>query len=165
MQLCKQSARNGKKQSRQDKSAGGRNGKTDFGKGNREAIAAGQINVLAMRSKTCFGGNEAAKAAQAADAPVFRRARGRGAFGKGGQKTKKGIGLLPIPLFSPSRERRLFSRSFRPRAARSPLARDFLPDAVGKSSGVRIRERRSFFSFHGFYDSSLPSAIPKSYPR
>ena len=79
--------------------------------------------------------------------------------------TKKGIGLLPIPLFSPSRERRLFSRSFRPRAARSPLARDFLPDAVGKSSGVRIRERRSFFSFHGFYDSSLPSAIPKSYPR
>ena len=65
-------------------------------------------------------------------------------------KTKKGIGLLPIPLFSPSRERRLFSRSFRPRAARSPLARDFLPDAVGKSSGVRIRERRSFFRFMVF---------------
>lgn len=150
MQLCKQSARNGKKQSRQDKSAGGRNGKTDFGKGNREAIAAGQINALVMRSKTCFGGNKAAKAAQAADAPVFRRARGRSAFGKGGQKAKKGIGLLPIPLFSPSRERRLFSRSFRPRAARSPLARDFLPDAVGKSSGVRIRERRSFFRFMVF---------------
>lgn len=90
MQLCKQSARNGKKQSRQDKSAGGRNGKTDLGKGNREAIAAGQINALAMRSKTCFGGNKAAKAAQAADAPVFRRARGRSAFGKGGQKEKKG---------------------------------------------------------------------------
>ena len=100
--------------------------------------------------KTCFGGNKAAKAAQAADAPVFRRARGRSAFGKGRQKTKKGIGLLPIPIFSPSRERRLFSRSFRPRAARSPLARDFLPDAVGKSSGVRIRERRSFFRFMVF---------------
>lgn len=49
--------------------------------------------------KTCFGGNKAAKAAQAADAPVFRRARGRSAFGKGRQKAKKGIGLLPIPLF------------------------------------------------------------------
>ena len=30
------------------------------------------------------------------------------------------------------------------------LARDFLPDAVGKSSGVRIRERRSFFRFMVF---------------
>ena len=86
MQLCKQSARN---KSSQDKSAGGRNGKTDLGKGNRDAIAAGQINALAMRSKTCFGGNKAAKAAQAADAPVFRRARGRSAFGKRGQKANK----------------------------------------------------------------------------
>ncbi len=71
MQLCKQSARNGKKQSRQDKSAGGRNGKTDLGKGNRDAIAAGQINALAMRSKTCFGGNKAAKAAKAAQAALM----------------------------------------------------------------------------------------------
>lgn len=49
--------------------------------------------------KTCFGGNKAAKAAQAADAPVFRRARGRRAFGKGGQKAKKRDRTPADPFF------------------------------------------------------------------
>ena len=150
MQLCKQSARNGKKQSRQDKSAGGRNGKTDLGKGNREAIAAGQINALAMRRKPVSAETRRQRRRKPQTHPFFVGRAGVARSEKGDKKPKKGIGLLPIPIFSPSRERRLFSRSFRPRAARSPLARDFLPDAVGKSSGVRIRERRSFFRFMVF---------------
>lgn len=164
MQLCKQSARNGKKQSRQDKSAGGRNGKTDLGKGNRDAIAAGQINALAMRSKTCFGGNKAAKAAQAADAPVFRRARGRSAFGKGRQKEKRDRTPADPSFFAFAGAKVVFP--IVPPSGGAVSARAGFPSRrSGKIKRRPYPRTPLFFSFHGFYDSSLPSAIPKSYPR
>lgn len=99
MQLCKQSARNGKKQSRQDKSAGGRNGKTDFGKGNREAIAAGQINALAMRRKPVSAETRRQRRRKPQTHPFFVGRAGGARSEKGDKKPKKGIGLLPIPLF------------------------------------------------------------------
>lgn len=85
MQLCKQSARN---KSSQDKSAGGRNGKTDFGKGNRDAIAAGQINALAMRRKPVSAETRRQRRRKPQTHPFFV-GRAGGARSEKGDKKKK----------------------------------------------------------------------------
>lgn len=164
MQLCKQSARNGKKQSRQDKSAGGRNGKTDLGKGNREAIAAGQINALAMRRKPVSAETRRQRRRKPQTHPFFVGRAGVARSEKGDKKQKKGSDSCRSLFFAFAGAKVVFP--IVPPSGGAVSARAGFPSRrSGKIKRRPYPRTPLFFSFHGFYDSSLPSAIPKSYPR